>query len=119
MAINGQQFIMAGSLGVRFYRQPRTLELISGRLRGPSSGGTRWDLYDHRGWLLNFEHTKERLRFCRWGESGVTVAGVDPTYRPGPPMDGQPPRSTAEAEAAGVNVSAVMTCYSANKVSEI
>ena len=49
----------------------------------------------------------------------MTVAGVDPTYRPGPPMDGQPPRSTAEAKAAGVNVSAVMTCYSANKVSEI
>ena len=30
-------------------------------------------------------------------------------------MDGQPPRSTAEAEAAGVNVSAMMTCYSATK----
>ena len=47
VAINGQQFIMAGSLGVRFYRQPRALELLSGRLRGPSSGGTRWVLYDH------------------------------------------------------------------------
>ena len=98
VAINGQQFIMAGSLGVRFYRQPRTLELVSGRLRGPSSGGTRWELYDHRGWLLNFAHTKERLRYCRWGQSGVTVAGVDPTHRPGPPIDGYPPRSTDDAE---------------------
>ena len=33
MAINGQQFIMAGSLGVRFYRQPRTLELVRVRVR--------------------------------------------------------------------------------------
>ena len=45
----------------------------------------------------------------------MTVAGVDPTYQPGPPRDGYPPRSTEEAEEAGVNVTASMTCYSANK----
>ena len=43
--------------------------------------------------------TKARLRYCRWGQSGVTVAV-----------------RTADDELAGVNVTASMTCYSADKV---
>ena len=89
---------LATALHVRFYREPLALELLDGQLRGPSSGGTRWVLYDHRGFLLNFEHTAARLRYCRWGETGVTLAV-----------------STYEEEQAGVNVTAVMTCYSADK----
>ena len=58
-----------------------------------SAGGTRWTMYDHRGGLRAFDHTGRALRYCRWGDEGVTLAD-----------------DTLEAEAQGVNTSALLSC---------
>ena len=55
-AINGQQFILANGLTVKYYRQPGQMQLLEGRLRGPSAGGTRWRMYDHSAGLLDFKY---------------------------------------------------------------
>jgi hypothetical protein len=53
-----------------------------------------WTMRDERGTLDDFDNTAQKLRYCRWGESGVTVA--------------QTPGET-------VNASAEITCSSASK----
>ena len=75
-----------------------TQVLLSGKPRGPSSGGTRWvmrEADDWRGTLSGFDNTAERLRYCRWGE------GADVTV--------------AEPPADGTNASTTLACASAAK----
>ena len=78
IGINGQQFVRT-QLQLIYYQQPGAMVLLSGRLRGPSSGGTRWvmrEAEDWRGTLTGFAHTTAKLRYCRWGLQDTTVAEV-------------------------------------------
>ena len=93
IAINGQQFLRT-SLALQFYEQPGRLALISGLLKGPSSGGTTWTMWDERATLAGFDNTAAKLRYCRWGGADVTVAAT-----PG----------------VGANASAEITCSAADK----
>ena len=87
VAINGQEFVKV-RLELRYYEQPGNMVLVQGRLRGPSSGGTRWVMKEAQSWrgtLTGFDDSSAAQRYCRWGEdhahttlalSGADVLGV-------------------------------------------